>query len=370
MSREADMRITSSNVTLASSQISFSTSTVHEHLRMWGTDSELTYTSDQAKRRITAGSFLKKDSVDISRPAARMSPKKTPLPDASVNCRAKQPLDEKFIGDIKVQIIKDIIEMFTGRKIKVFNPRNLEEQEAIDPPPPDNRGNGSQPTELEGWGIDYQYRRTNWTKEGVVFSAEGSVSTADGRAISFTTALEMSRETYEEVNISLKAGDALKDPLVIDLAGNGAAFSAVEFEFDIDADGTNELLFTPLSGTAFLAYDKNGNGIIDNGRELFGPESGDGFSELAMLDEDHDGWIDESDSSFSRLRVWEKNADGADIISPLLQRNIGALHTGSARTDYSITTTGNELAGVLRENGIYLKENGGAGVIQEIDLVV
>jgi hypothetical protein len=252
----------------------------------------------------------------------------------------------------------------------VLDPGDLKSDKTDDVPSPDDRAAENRASQREGWGIDYQYRETHYTKEGVSFTAAGSVTTADGRAINFKAALEMSRESYEEMNISLKAGDALKDPLVIDLDGKGAGFSSVKFAFDIDADGKEDLLYTPQAGTAFLAYDKNGNGIIDNGTELFGPESGNGFSELALLDEDNNGWIDEGDSAFNRLSVWEKAGDGTDYITPLLERGIGALYTGSAKTEFLINTAANELAGVLKESGVYLRENGGTGVIQEVDVVV
>ncbi|MBN1760666.1 MAG: hypothetical protein JW863_20220 [Chitinispirillaceae bacterium] len=366
------MRIAVSDVSLASSRISIDISTVREHLRKWDTTSDSTYDSEKLNGRIITESMQKRDVVQISRPIPKVFPKT--VPDSSYG-HGKDLLEEiadEFIGDVKAQIMKEIIEMFTGREIRVFDPGDRGNQDSVDTPPESAQETApAHPaSQIEGWGIDYYYQETHYTKEGVAFSASGTVTSADGRSIDFNVALEMSRETYDELTISLKAGDALKDPLVIDLAGMGAAFSDIKFEFDIDGDGGSELLYTPRPGTGFLAYDKNGNGIIDDGSELFGPESGNGFAELARLDEDGNGWIDEGDSAFYRMKVWEKAADGTDSVSSLLRSGIGAISTKSAKTHYTITTSGNELAAVLRESGVYLKENGSAGVVQEVDVVV
>ena len=51
-------------------------------------------------------------------------------------------------------------------------------------------------------------------------------------------------------------------------------------------------------------FDGDGNGRIDNGRELFGPTSNNGYQELALLDADRSGWIDERDPLFTQLSVW------------------------------------------------------------------
>jgi hypothetical protein len=364
------MRIVSSNVALTSSRIDTRISTIQEHLRTWDVATDRTRSSESTNGAITAARLSKKDFLRLSRPATRQLAEKVSSPPARKHNDPAQTLDEEFVGDVKIRLIKDIIEMFTGRKIEVFKPGELKSDSTGEAPSADNPSTENQAAAPEGWGIDYRYRETRYSKEGVAFTAAGTVGTVDGKTIVFNASLEMSRETYEEVNISLKAGDALKDPLLIDLAGNGAGFTGAKFTFDIDADGHDELLYTPGPGAGILAYDRNGNGIVDNGTELFGPRTGNGFSELALLDEDNNGWIDEGDSAFNHLRVWEKNGEGTDSVSSLLERGIGALYTGSAKTDYALTTTGNALAGILRESSVYLKENGGTGILQEVDLVV
>lgn len=152
--------------------------------------------------------------------------------------------------------------------------------------------------QLEGWGVDYYRREVQQSVEGFSFTAQGAVTTADGKSINFSAALEMSREQYTEITTSIKDGDALIDPLVINFSGAGTELSDAKFEFDLDADGTAEMINATSSGSGLLAYDKNGNGVIDDGSELFGPSSGNGFLELASFDNDKNGWIDENDAVF------------------------------------------------------------------------
>lgn len=106
-------------------------------------------------------------------------------------------------------------------------------------------------------------------------------------------------------------------PIVVDLAGDGFQLGSVFLEpvaFDIDADGLPELIGWTRGGAvdAFLAWDRDSNGAIDDGSELFGtatPLPGGGVAEngyvaLAALDDDGDGFISPRDSAYSQLSVW------------------------------------------------------------------
>ena len=55
-----------------------------------------------------------------------------------------------------------------------------------------------------------------------------------------------------------------------------------DFIFDLDTDGHKEKIEIPGTNSGLLALDKNGNNIIDNGSELFGPTTGNGFPELSV----------------------------------------------------------------------------------------
>lgn len=95
------------------------------------------------------------------------------------------------------------------------------------------------------------------------------------------------------------------DPLVLDLDGNGIDLTTAETGvlFDIDGDGARDRTAWVAGKDAFLALDRNGNGRIDDGRELFGEQNGasSGFAELARFDQDGNGVIDARDAVFNSL---------------------------------------------------------------------
>lgn len=116
--------------------------------------------------------------------------------------------------------------------------------------------------------------------ESTSFHADGQAHTTDGRTIDFNIDLMMSRSYMEYTNIQINpVRNALMDPLVINVGGGITNISDQKFMFDLDCDGETESISKLGKGTGFLAYDKNEDGIINDGRELFGATTGDGFGE-------------------------------------------------------------------------------------------
>lgn len=206
--------------------------------------------------------------------------------------------------------------------------------------------------------------------ESTLFSSTGTVNTADGKSINFNVNLTMSREFLQEsTSLTEDVVTMLTDPLVINLNNAPTNLSESTWNFDIDSDGVMDNLSMLSSGSGFLALDNNGNGSIDNGSELFGTRSGNGFKDLAQYDEDKNGWIDENDSVFTKLKIWVKNDAGEDKLLDLKQGDIGAIYLGSSTTNFSINNqTSNQTKGQIRQSGIYLKESGSVHTLQQIDL--
>lgn len=218
--------------------------------------------------------------------------------------------------------------------------------------------------------MEYDFNATYTESEQLSFSAAGVVRTADGAEIRFELGFTMARSYTESVSFSLRAGDQrLKDPLVLDFGGPAAALSDVRFDFDLDGDGRKEQL-PLLSGSGFLAFDRNANGRIDDGRELFGPTSGDGFAELAALDDDGNGWIDEADAAWSQLRLWSPDAEGKGRLQTLNDAGVGAFHLGRVDTPFGLKDAANDTQGLLRASSIYLREDGRVGTLSQVDLRV
>lgn len=211
----------------------------------------------------------------------------------------------------------------------------------------------------------YYYEET----ENTTFTTQGTVKCADGRELSFNLNVEMSRsfqEYYEENYFAAQA--SLTDPLVVNLDGNIAEMSDQTFFFDIDADGEKDEISRLAAGSGYLALDKNGDGIINDGSELFGTKSGDGFADLAAYDSDGNGFIDEGDDIFHKLKIWTMDEHGNEQLVSLLDKGVGAICLQNAATDFSLTDQENATRGRIRRTGFFLYENGGAGTIQHVDV--
>lgn len=219
------------------------------------------------------------------------------------------------------------------------------------------------------WTVKTTYSSSFTEKECTTFSSTGSVKTADGRELSFNLDMSMSREYMEKHSISYVTDYSaiLTDPLVINLKDNPVSVSDQSFLFDIDGDGKDETIARMNSDSGFLALDKNGDGIINDGNELFGTKTGNGFKELSEYDSDDNGWIDESDEVYEKLKVWIKDENGNDKLISLKDADVGAIYLGNAKTTFNVTDDTNDLKARVRSTGVYLHEDGSAGSIQQVD---
>jgi hypothetical protein len=156
------------------------------------------------------------------------------------------------------------------------------------------------------------------------------------------------------------------DPLIINLSGEMPTLSNSSFHFDIDNDGKSDQISNLIKGNGFLALDKDENGTIDEGSELFGTLLGNGFAELSLFDADSNMWIDENDPILDKLRIWVKNEDENQLLS-LGEVGIGAIYLGSTRSEFHYKSE-TQTIGQLRSSGLFLYENGQSGIISQIDL--
>lgn len=208
-------------------------------------------------------------------------------------------------------------------------------------------------------------------QEVTEFHSVGKVCTADGREIAFGVSVEMSRSFVQETECYMESSYTLMDPLVINLDHNIADVRDMKFYFDLDGDGEKEEISELGAGSGYLASDNNGDGVVNDGSELFGTKSGDGFADLAVYDSDGNGWIDEADEVFSRLKIWTKDENGDNLLLDLKEANVGAIYLGAAGTQFSLNNQEtNATNGVVRKTGIYLKEDGTTGTMQHVDLAL
>lgn len=274
---------------------------------------------------------------------------------------------------VKVYLVEKMVEMFTGKKIKIKIPKMSKNNEKCTAPtsPPQADAAQTAPPQRAGWGLEYNFHELYAESEKTTFSANGVIKTADGKEINFSVDLTMSRQFMQEQNIQVLAGDAVKiDPLIINFEGTPAQLTQTKFSFDLDSDGTQESVSFVRPGSGFLALDNNNDGTINNGTELFGPQTGNGFTELAQYDQDSNGWIDENDSVYQNLRIWTKDADGNNYLFALGEKGIGAIYLGNAATQFAIKDTANNLQGEVKSTGLFVREDGSVGTVQQIDLAI
>ena len=173
----------------------------------------------------------------------------------------------------------------------------------------------------------------------------------------------------EENRIHVQSRGELIDPLVVNFNAPAASLTDEKFEFDIDADGRLDQVAMLGEGSGYLALDKNGDGQINDGSELFGPSTNNGFQELAQFDQDGSGWIDEGDDIFAGLRLWASNGRGEMTLVGLGVAGVGAIYLGHLETPFALKDENNEELGQVKRTGVFLREDGVAGTVQEVDLV-
>ncbi len=234
--------------------------------------------------------------------------------------------------------------------------------------------------------VAYQIIRTNLQGES---RAEDPVADAEPRqslqleddAVTATT--EVSSQTLEAVvtaaasratgasvrTLEVEAGDTSAaesaDPLLLDLNGNGfeTLGAGHGIEFDIDADGRPDRSSFATGGDAFLALDRNGNGSIDDGRELFGDQHGaaNGYAELAGFDANRDGVIDARDPVFEHLLLVRAVPGGALESTRLSASGVSSISLAYAEEDTRLAN-GDHVA----QSAVFTRADGSRGVSADL----
>ena len=266
--------------------------------------------------------------------------------------------EQDVISRIKLQCINYLIQILFGNEKK----QDTTAEETVNAASGDT---GQTMTLMGTYGEMHYYGEA----EETAFSTEGTVVTADGRELSFNLSMSMSRSFEEQYTASYGVVQEMCDPLVINLDTDIASVSDQKFLFDLDADGEIDKISSLNAGSGYLALDLNGDGEINDGSELFGTKSGDGFKDLAKYDSDKNGWIDEADDIWSKLLIYSQNGDGKQQLYGLSEKGVGAIYLGNVDTEYSLNSVAtNQVNAAIRKTGIFLYENGNVGTVQHLDL--
>jgi hypothetical protein len=164
-----------------------------------------------------------------------------------------------------------------------------------------------------------------------------------------------------------------RDPIIVDLNKNGKIDAAAKTYFDLDNNGFKESTAWASNGDGILVMDRNGDGIINNGTEVFGDGTlladgslaSNGFEALNELDSDGNGVINAEDAAYGDMRVWvDANGDGIsteDELISLQDAGVQSINL-SAETNGSMDENGN----VIARTGTIEWEDGTAGLIAEM----
>ncbi|MBI4665983.1 MAG: hypothetical protein HY751_06195 [Nitrospinae bacterium] len=198
--------------------------------------------------------------------------------------------------------------------------------------------------------------------------ASSATATSGNGQSAFTVTVEGRTETLVEVSVSVQQEQQQTDPLALDLNGDGFETTGAQngLSFDINGDGVADKTSFVKGDDAFIAYDKNGNGVIDSGKELFGDQNGaaNGYEELARYDQNHDGWIDSADAIYKDL-VLIKNRGGqtfnASSAETLGQAGVAAIKVGYGSSS-AFTTGGDAIA----QTGAFVRADGSTGQTADI----
>ena len=167
---------------------------------------------------------------------------------------------------------------------------------------------------------------------------------------------------------------ARRDPITVDLDGDGVETISSEngVYFDLDASGTAEKTGWIAPDDGLVVMDRDGNGTIDNGRELFGDATvlkdgsiaSTGFEALAEQDTNNDGVIDASDENFSNMKVWrDLNQDGisqSEELRSLEETGIKKIHL-----DYLTVNTEDEQGNIQTRTSGFEFTDGRNGLTSE-----
>lgn len=161
------------------------------------------------------------------------------------------------------------------------------------------------------------------------------------------------------------------DPLILDLDGDGLEITRLNAAppvlFDADADTIRTATSWAGTDDGFLVLDRDGNGSIDSGRELFGDETllgngskaANGFAALSELDTNADGVFSAADAQFDAVRVWrDLNQDGisqSGELKTLADSGVQSVNLSSAASNLNYGDA------QLVRNGSFTRTDGSSG---------
>lgn len=201
------------------------------------------------------------------------------------------------------------------------------------------------------------------------FSISGEFSHGDKQiTMSYQYSAESAYTYISHQQIDLSE---LKDPLVVQFGHSALGQVNGTTEFDVNSDKTLDHLPIFDGDVGYLVYDKNRNGEADDGKELFGPNTGNGFSELAALDDDGNGFIDQNDSVYNDLFIWQPTTGrSSGRYMSLADVGIIGISTQGHETPFTFLDQQGNVKAQMRYSSFAFDDNYQARGVHQVDVAI
>lgn len=283
--------------------------------------------------------------------------------------------------EIKLQLMVLVLESFLGKALDIsdfsFNPNS--NQQSNSPTSGNSSLNNGLPhlSGVELINIDGQsfqqgdivsVEQWHSREQQLEYQVQGAFKINDQElSLNYNYSLASKQVSYSKVEMSV---EALKDPIIVQFGSQGLGEISGQKDFDINQDSALDNLPVFSGDVGYLVYDKNQNNKADNGSELFGPETGQGFTELAQLDSNENGFIDEEDEYFEQLYLWQpgSNENQADQWLSLKEAEIQAISLSAISTPYDFYDQQGEIQAQLRQSSFAISKNGIGRGVHQVDV--
>ncbi|RJF95180.1 beta strand repeat-containing protein [Noviherbaspirillum saxi] len=178
-----------------------------------------------------------------------------------------------------------------------------------------------------------------------------------------------------ELQVAFEKAETTTSPLILDLDGDGVETISRTADIHFDHDGNQFAENTGWVGKddGLLVWDRNGNGKIDSGQELFGSETllangskaANGFAALSELDGNNDGKVDANDAAYAQLRIW-KDGDSNAVVSDGELITLGAGGIQSMETAYTTQAEMDAQGNQHLQVSQYIRTDGSARKVTDV----
>ena len=367
------MHIVTGNVSLSASH-SLSTSVQRtQHLEVWVEGQAFRSRPREAGVQLSLSDLARRLAEDAEDALDELKDELSGAGLLPQSAQLKDAEEEQLpVEDLRLLVLAILLETVTGHRFELIDPDDLkadsEAMAQLEEVTAMQKAARQEPDGRAGWGLRIDVEEIHERHEQQRFQAHASLKTEEGRELRVDLDVLQNRFERSRRSWQLRTGDAVKDPLVLDFAEPSTRVADDTLSVDLDQDGTLDNLHHLGSHSPYLVDDRDGDGEVTDGSELFGPQSGDGYAELRALDFDGNGFVDSADPAWERLHVW-MHFDGKSELMALSDKGVGALYVGDIEAPFRLLDAGGERKAQQQAMSFWVGEDGTAGTTRRVDVV-